>query len=206
MALLIIRQISTFNYKSKESRTFNLYVMWFFFHQLKLEICELREKVANREHREFQKADQDAQSQLVVQNLLEKVAYLENTLKDEKLEKENVIQEIVNLQDVLKNKEEEIHNAEENLASLQDALSKEQDDRELLGEKARAKLQEHEAKERELDLKVKELNGEVERWKKEVDMHVEAESRLMENRPAEGEVTVEPPPRLQEQTPPQGIA
>ena len=160
--------------------------------------------MANSEHGELQKADQDAQSQLIVQNLLEKVAYLENTLKDEKFEKENVIQEIVNLQDVLKNKEEELSNATENLATLQDALSKEQDDRELLGKEARAKLQVHQAKERELDLKVKELSGEVERWKKEVDMHVEAESRLMENRPAEGEATVEPPPRPQEQTPPQG--
>ena len=175
----------------------------FSFNQLKLEISELREKVANSEHGEFQKADQDAQSQLVVQNLLEKVACLESTLKDEKHEKESVIQEIVNLQDVLKNKEEELNNATENLAALQDALSKEQEDRELLGEEARAKLQEHQAKEQELDLKVKELNGEVERWKKEVDLHVEAEARLMENRPAEGEATVEPPPQPQEQTPTQ---
>ena len=105
----------------------------------------------------------------------------------------------------MKKKEEELQNDAENLAAVQDALSKEQADRELLGEQARAKIQEHEANERKLDLKVKELTREVERWKKEVDLHVEAESRLMENRTEEGEVTAEPHPPPQEQTPAQGI-
>lgn len=162
----------------------------------------MRERVANSEHVELQKTDQDTQSQLVVQNLLEKVTSLEKTLKDEKLEKENIIHELVNLQEELKKKEEELQHAAENLAAVQDALSKEQADRELLGDQARAKLQEHEANERKLDLKVKELNREVERWKKEVDLHVEAESRLMENRTEE--VTVEPHPPPQEPTPTPG--
>lgn len=177
------------------------------FHQLELEICELREKVADSEHAELQTtAGQDAESQLVVQNLLEKVAYLEKTFEVEKLEKENIIHEIINLQEVLRNKEEELQNAAENLEAIQEALSKEQGDREILGEDARAKLQEHEANERKLDMKVKQLTREVERWKQEVDLHVEAESRLMENRGSEeGEIPVEPPQPLQEQqTPAQG--
>lgn len=177
------------------------------FHQLELQICELREKVSDSEHAELQTtAGQDAESQLVVRNLLEKVAYLEKTFEVEKLEKENIIHEIINLQEVLRNKEEELQNAAENLEAIQEALSKEQGDREILGEDARAKLQEHEANERKLDMKVKQLTREVERWKQEVDLHVEAESRLMENRGSEeGEIPVEPPQPLQEQqTPAQG--
>lgn len=157
---------------------------FFSLFQLQLEISELKEKVQHLEHEELQKMD-NGPSQQMIEELLQKLSSLEKDLEVEKGEKESIIHEIVNLQEVLKKKEEEIQICEENLKATQDALSNEQADREALGEQARQKLQELEENEHKLDLKVKELTREVERWKKEVDMHVEAESRLMENRKEE---------------------
>ena len=166
-----------------------------------MEISELREKVKHTDHVEFQMADQ-AQSQLIIEDLVEKAAFLERNLENEKKEKENAIHEILNLNMDLKKKDDEIGMYVEDLKALQDALTKEETDRETLGEEARQKLQEHRENERKLVLKVKEMEREVERWKKEVDLHVEAEAKLMENR---GEETEASPEKPQEQQSPQGI-
>lgn len=152
--------------------------------QLNLEISELKEKVKHTEQMELQKADH-AQSQLIVEELLGKVASLERNLEVEKKEKESIIHEILNLQVDLRKKEGEMDIYKETLKVTEGALTKEQNERELLGEQARQRLQECQENEKKLDLKVKELTAEVERWKKEVDLHVEAEARLMENRSQE---------------------
>lgn len=164
----------------------------------------MREKVKHNEHMELQQTGL-AQSQLIVEDLLQKVASLERNLEVEKGEKETIIHEIVNLQAVLRKRDEEINVYAESLKATQDALTREQADRETLGEQARQKLQEHEDNKRKLDLKIKELTGEVERWKKEVDLHVEAESRLMENRTEEEVPSSEQPqPQQPEPQPPPG--
>lgn len=165
-----------------------------------MEISELREKVKRTNHVELQMADQ-AQSQLIIEELLGKVAFLQRNLEDEKKDKENVIHEILNLKRDLEKKDNEIGMYVEDLKATQDALTKEQNDRETLGEEARQKLQEHHENEQKLVVKVKEMEREVERWKKEVDLHVEAEAKLMENRSEEAEASPEKP---QEQQPPQG--
>lgn len=149
-----------------------------------MEISELKEKVKHTEQMELQKADH-AQSQLIVEELLGKVASLERNLEVEKKEKESIIHEILNLQVDLRKKEDEMDIYKETLKVTEGALTKEQNERELLGEQARQRLQECQENEKKLDLKVKELTAEVERWKKEVDLHVEAEARLMENRSQE---------------------
>ena len=167
-----------------------------------MEIAELKEKVKHHEHQQVQKTDY-VPSQQMVEELLQKLASLERNLEVEKGEKESIIHEIVNLQEILKKKEEKLNMCEENLKETQDALTNEQADREALGEQAREKLQEHIDNERKLDLKVKELTREVERWKKEVDLHVENESRLMENRTEEERTPPEQPqPKPEQQTPP----
>ena len=169
-----------------------------------MEISEWKEKEKQNEYLELQKTD-DAQSQLIVEDLIGKVASLERELEVEKQEKESVIHEILKLQAVLKKKDDEISVHAENLKATQDALTSEQAEREILGEQARQKLQEHKENEQKLDLKIKELTREVERWKKEVDLHVEAESRLMENRTEEAVPSSEQPqPKQEQQQPPPG--
>lgn len=141
---------------------------------------ELKEKAERYECLERQNANH-AQSQLIVEDLSGKVASLERNLELERKEKEGIIHAMVDLQADLKNKENDVNNYTEKLRVKQEALEREQRDREILGQQARSKLQEHEENERKLTIKVKELEKEVARWKQEVDLRVEAETRMIES-------------------------
>ena len=150
-------------------------------------MLELTEKAERYECLEHQNANH-TQSQLIVEDLSRKVASLEKNLELERKEKEGIVHAIVDLQDELKNKENDLINYAEKLRVTQEALKSEQRDREILGQQARSKLQEHEENECKLTIKVKELEREVARWKQEVDLRVEAESRMIESEasPEEG--------------------
>ena len=148
---------------------------------------------------------QNAADQSKADTMRKRMISLEDALEIEKREKENVIREIVHLQELLKEKDRQIEEDARSLEVLRETLSQEQADRESLGEEARLKLQKHADSERELHLKVKQLNGEVERWKREVDLHVEAEAvRLMETKPEEQQTATQPLPQQGQPTPAQG--
>lgn len=149
--------------------------------QLQLKVSDLMEKAERYEYHERQTASH-AQSQLLLDDLLGKVASLERNLEMEKKEKERIIHEMLSLQADLRSKEDDFNCYAENLREAQEALFNEQREREILGEQARLKLQERKENEHKLSLRVKELEREVDRWKKEVDLHVEAESKLMESK------------------------
>ncbi|KAK2564841.1 Tax1-binding protein 1-like protein [Acropora cervicornis] len=148
--------------------------------QLKLKVLELTEKAERYECLEHQNANR-TQSQLIVEDLSRKVASLEKNLELERKEKEGIVHAIVDLQAELKSTENDLNNYAEKLRVTQEALKSEQRDREILGQQARSKLQEHEENECKLTIKVKELEREVARWKQEVDLRVEAESRMIES-------------------------
>ena len=143
-------------------------------------MLELKEKAERYECLEHQNANH-TQSQLIVEDLSGKVASLERNLELERKEKEGIIHAMVDLQADLKNKENDVNNYTEKLRVTQEALEREQRDREILGQQARSKLQEHEENERKLTIKVNELEREVARWKQEVDLRVEAETRMIES-------------------------
>ena len=143
-------------------------------------MLELTEKAERYECLEHQNANH-TQSQLIVEDLSRKVASLEKNLELERKEKEGIVHAIVDLQAELKNKENDLNNYAEKLRVTQEALNSEQRDREILGQQARSKLQEHKENEWKLTIKVKELEREVARWKEEVDLRVEAESRMIES-------------------------
>lgn len=140
----------------------------------------MKEKAECYECLEHQNANH-TQSQLIVEDLSGKVASLERNLELERKEKEGIIHAMVDLQADLKNKENDVNNYTEKLRVTQEALEREQRDREILGQQARSKLQEHEENERKLTIKVNELEREVARWKQEVDLRVEAETRMIES-------------------------